>query len=124
MSRTVPEWIGKTDDQPVPPRVKLRVFEKFGKACAGCGLSLLGKRWTCDHAKALINGGENRETNLQPLGDDCCNPKKNKADVGEKSKNYDRRSKHYGVKSNQRSQWPCGRDSQFKRKIGGEVVRR
>jgi 5-methylcytosine-specific restriction enzyme A len=96
--RSVPEWIGRNDDQPVPMRVRLRVFEKFGKACAGCGLSLLGKRWTCDHAVALINGGENRENNLRPLGDACCNPDKNRADVAQKSQAYASRSRHYGIR--------------------------
>ena len=28
MTRSLPEWIGKTDDEPVPLRVKLRVFER------------------------------------------------------------------------------------------------
>ncbi len=98
MSRSVPEWIGKTDDQPVPPRVRLRVLERFGKRCGGCGLSLIAKRWTCDHATALINGGENRESNLQPLGDDCCNKKKNRADVATKSKSYGSRSRHLGAR--------------------------
>ena len=28
LSRSVPEWIGKTDDTPAPPRVRLRVLER------------------------------------------------------------------------------------------------
>src|SRR5271154_2454692 len=112
MSRTVPEWFGKTDDAAPPPRVRLRVFDKFGQRCAGCGLSLIGKRWTCDHTKALINGGENRETNLQPLGDGCCNKEKNKVDVAIKSKNYRRRAKHVGV-TTRRSSFQTNRDGAF-----------
>lgn len=124
MSRTVKEWIGRTDDTPVPPRVKMRVLARFDHCCAGCGRPLIGKRWTCDHVVALINGGENRERNLQPLGDDCCNKTKTRADVALKSKNYARRAKHYGAMRSGRSQWACGRDTPFKKKIDGRVVRR
>jgi hypothetical protein len=31
MARTLYEWIGKTDDTPVPPRVRLRVLQHFGR---------------------------------------------------------------------------------------------
>lgn len=122
--RSLPEWIGRTPDSAVPPRVRLRVFDKFNQCCAGCGLSLVGKRWTCDHIKALINDGENRESNLQPLGDDCCNKKKNKSDVAIKSKTYAVRAKHVGIRSRGSRPMPCGKDSPFKKKMSGEVVRR
>jgi 5-methylcytosine-specific restriction enzyme A len=91
MARSVPEWIGRTDDTPVPPRVRLRVLERFGRCCdpdRGCGRPLRpGDRWTCDHIVALINGGENRERNLHPL---CawCEPPKTRDDVREKSRSY------------------------------------
>ncbi len=106
MARTVKEWWGKTDDSSAPPRVRLRVLERFEFRCDGvladgttrCGLPLIGKRWTCDHKIALINGGENRESNLHPLGDDCCNPLKNAADVAEKSITYRKKLSNYGVR--------------------------
>jgi 5-methylcytosine-specific restriction endonuclease McrA len=103
MSRSLAEWVAKNDDQTPPPRVRLRVLMKFDRCCAGCGVSLHGRPWTCDHIVALINGGENRESNLQPLGDKCCNPKKNAADVAEKSKTYRVQAKHYGVKKRRRT---------------------
>src|SRR5690349_13438235 len=100
MSRSVPEWIGKTDDEPVPPRVRLRVLLRHDRICAGtCGGRVIrpGKPWTCDHRIALINGGENRESNLQPLCD-LCNPQKTAADVAEKSRVYERGLAHAGIK--------------------------
>ena len=45
MPRSVPEWVGRTDDTPVPPRVRLRVLERFGRRCDpthGCGRPLPG----------------------------------------------------------------------------------
>jgi hypothetical protein len=32
MPRSRPEWRGKTDDDPVPPRVRLRIFERMTAA--------------------------------------------------------------------------------------------
>jgi len=31
MPRSIPEWIGRIDDTPVPPRVRLRALERFGR---------------------------------------------------------------------------------------------
>jgi len=98
MPRTVPEWIGRTDDTSAPPRVRLRVLERFGRRCDACGRALRpGDRWTCDHIVALINGGENREKNLHPL---CawCEPAKTAADVAEKSRSYRVRLHHAGIR--------------------------
>lgn len=86
IGRSVPEWIGKTPDDPFPPRVRKRILERHGRRCAECTRPIRsGDKWTCDHKIALINGGENRESNGQPLCE-WCNPEKNAADVAEKSK--------------------------------------
>lgn len=96
--RTVPEWIGRAPDEPAPPRVRLRVLLRNDRKCADCGrLIRAGKPWTCDHIIALINGGENRESNLQPLCE-FCNPEKNAADQAEKSKTANVQKAHYGIK--------------------------
>ena len=101
MPRTIKEWIGKSDDTPVPPRVRLRVLDKFNRRCdpnGGCGRPIRpGDKWTCDHIKALINKGANRENNLHPL---CawCDPIKTGADIAEKSATYRKRLRHAGIK--------------------------
>lgn len=123
MSRTLPEWIGKTDDQVPPARVRLRVFDREKGICHKCGKPILiGERWTLEHLKALINGGENREANL---GLTCCNclPAKNAADVAEKSAVYKSRAKHLGLKKSSRP-IPGSRTSKWKKKLNGDVVRR
>lgn len=87
MSRSLPEWIGKTDDTAPPPRVKLRIIDRQGGRCAYCmrKLGVAGEGIEFDHTRALINGGENREANLQAL---CliCHRGKTREDVAEKSK--------------------------------------
>ncbi len=73
MSRTVEEWIGATDDTPIPQRVKLRIIlAQDGKCACGCGQKLGGgETIEFDHIIALINGGENREGNTQALSHPC-----------------------------------------------------
>lgn len=113
--REVEEWIGSHDDQAIPPRVKVRVFEKAGGKCATCTLAIVGKlRPAYDHIQALINGGKHTESNLQLL---CvpCHKVKTRADVAEKAVLARKRAKHLGVKKNRTmTTW---------RKFNGEVVR-
>lgn len=98
MSRSTDEWIGKDDDAAIPPRVRLRVFERFGGTCHLSGLKIRpGDQWDCDHVVALINGGEHRELNLAPaLRSE--HRKKTAEDVAQKSKDYRVRAKHNGIK--------------------------
>lgn len=123
MTRSVKEWIGKTDDTPVPPRVRDRVFQAKGGKCHKCGRPINPhKPWTCEHVIAIINGGANREKNL-----DCtcefCLPEKNAADVAEKSKTYAMRSKHLGIKPRQSRPLPGTRASGWRRRMNGTVER-
>lgn len=98
MARATEEWIGKHDDAAIPPRVRLRVFERYHGACQGCLRKLYpGDKWDLDHIVALVNGGRHAEANLRPL---CswCHKKKTKADVAAKSKTYRIRSRHAGLR--------------------------
>src|SRR6185312_12503433 len=69
---TTNEWIGRTDDEAIPPRVKVRIFQAFDGRCSHCTLLIVGKlRPAYDHTIALINGGENRESNVSLLCMPC-----------------------------------------------------
>jgi len=122
MTRSTPEWIGVSDDQSIPPRVKIRIFEKFNGRCAVCTLEIVGKlRPEYDHIIPLCLGGEHRESNLQLL---CLPDHKIKTgkDVALKSVAARKRAKHLGIKKP--SRFPGSRDSGWKKKMNGEVVRR
>lgn len=96
MSRATAEWVGKTDDTAIPPRVKDRIVKRCGGRCQECRREFDGReKPQFDHIVALINGGANAEFNLQPL---CrpCHGMKTKADVAEKSHVYTRRATHMG----------------------------
>jgi 5-methylcytosine-specific restriction protein A len=112
MTRTVDEWVARTDDDPIPPRVRARVFERHGGICHISGRKITpADLWDCDHIVALINGGQHREANLAPALRDK-HRKKTAEDVAVKSKIARIRAKHLGLDKPKRHRWP-------KRKIGG-----
>lgn len=120
MRRVLPEWIGKTPDTAIPPRVRLRVFERYGGRCYLCTRKLgPGDRWDCDHVVALaIWTGEphgNRESNLAPA---CtvCHREKTAQDVADKSRAYRIKAKHY-AKSGQQSKFANARTGYLKTKL-------
>jgi 5-methylcytosine-specific restriction protein A len=121
--RAVPEWIGKTDDSPVPPRVRLRVFEAHGRNCGVCIMPIWHKRWQCDHIVALCIGGENRESNLQPVHE-ACHVVKTAEDLLEKQISIRVKMKDLGFKKRKGRPMPGSRDSGIKMKIGGGWERR
>lgn len=124
MPRTVKEWIGATPDSRIPPRVRVRVFEKFGGVCQLSKRKIrAGDPWDCDHIIALINGGEHRESNLQPA---LAAPHREKTadDVGEKSKVANMRKKHLGIKTSNSRPIPGSKRSGWKKLMNGKVVRR
>lgn len=98
MTRSVPEWIGKSSNSAVPPRVRLRIFLRYEGRCQ-CGCNRLirpGEAWECEDTIALINGGERRESNLKPWLKGH-QKEKTAADVAEKSRVYRKAAKHYGI---------------------------
>jgi 5-methylcytosine-specific restriction protein A len=99
VSRSVKEWQGKTDDEAIPPRVKLRVYTKAEGRCAICDRKIGGSvRPAYDHIQALINGANNnRESNLQLLCVSPCHQEKTGADQAIKSKTARVKGKHIGA---------------------------
>lgn len=95
--RSVPEWIGKTTDAKIPPRVRLRVFERFDGICQETGRKIrAGDQWDCDHERALTNGGEHRESNLRLVLREA-HRRKTAEDVRQKAKDSRVRKKHLGL---------------------------
>jgi 5-methylcytosine-specific restriction protein A len=103
MSRAVEEWIGKTDDTPVPPRVRLRIFDHHDGRCYLSGVKIRpGEKWDMEHIKALCNGGEHRESNMAPALV-SAHKAKTKADRAEKKKVDAMRKKHLGIRAKRRT---------------------
>ena len=133
MAREVEEWVGKTEDTAIPPRVKDRILQRQTDEsgvihCALCEQPIDAKnRPIFDHITALVLAvpGQrlNREGNIHGIGARCCNPEKTAADVSLKSKVASVRRKHLGL-DNKRSRFATSRDGKWKQKICGPAVRR
>lgn len=134
--RRVPEWIGKTDDARVPPRVRLRVWLDHEGICWLSKRKIRpGEPWELEHKIALCNGGQHRETNLAPALVDK-HKIKTAADVREKAEIDEKRKKHLGIrpasklrsrgfppaKPQRRASSPLSK-SLPPRRLSGEVVR-
>lgn len=124
MSRKVEEWIGKSDDAPVPPRIRVRVYDRHGGICHISGRKIrAGEAWDLDHIVSLINGGEHRERNLAPALK-APHKEKTKEDVAEKSRVYHKKAKNLGISLKKKSPMPGSKASGWKRKFDGTVVKR
>jgi len=125
MPRSLNEWIGKTPDSAVPPRVRVRIFERYGgRCCCGCNRKIMvGEAWECEDEIAIINGGERRESNLRPFLREHHKPKTAR-DVAEKSKIYWVKRRHLGIRKTNSRPMPGGRRSSLKKKLNGQVVER
>lgn len=122
-ARSVPEWIGKTPETAAPDRVKARiVLAQDGKCACGCGVKLgAGEPIEFDHTIALINGGENRESNLRALRRPCHRLKTN-ADVAQKSVEARKRNKHLGIHK-PKHRLPGSKGSGWRKPMNGPAFR-
>jgi 5-methylcytosine-specific restriction endonuclease McrA len=69
------------------------VYDRHFGLCAWCGYPIYTGDLEVDHILALINGGENRESNLHPLHRGC-HKAKTAADVEVKARIYRKRKRH------------------------------
>lgn len=102
--RPVPEWIGRRPDSMPGKLVRDRLSRAQNDCCACCGLPFNAKRkGQCDHKLALIDGGENRERNLQMICTEC-HKSKTAGEAAARRKSRDIRAGHLFVRP--KSQWP------------------
>lgn len=105
MARSVDEWVAKHDDQAIPLKVRIRVFQRSGGICALSGKRVGPGEWDLDHIKALADGGEHRETNLQVV----WRPKhreKTAVENSDRAKADRIWAKHNGVYPKSKTRWP------------------
>lgn len=105
MPRSVKEWIGKTDDSMPGDIVRDRISKRQGDRCACCGRPFgPGLTAHCDHVRALADGGENRERNLQMLCN-WCHVEKSADEATSRAKNRRIRAKHLGFDTVRTNRW-------------------
>lgn len=121
--RSVPEWIGKTDDSAPPAAAQARICLAYQSRCAHCGGKFDGSgKPEFDHIKPLCLGGENRESNLQPLHK-ACHAIKTKQDVSSHAKARRLHQKHLGI-ARKGKPIPGSKASGWKKKLDGTIERR
>lgn len=101
---------------------RVRVFDAAGGICHLCKAKIhVGERWDVEHVKPLSMGGADDETNMAPahVG---CHREKTSAEAGPRAKADRIRARHLGIRK--RSRFPGSKDSPFKIKLDGSVVRR
>jgi len=97
-ARALDTWTGAHPDAAIPPRVKLRIFDRDHGCCQSCTrkVGIGGEPYQYDHITPLIAGGAHSEANLQLLCTDC-HKAKTREDVAEKAKVASVRKKHLGL---------------------------
>ncbi|MGJ4954591.1 HNH endonuclease [Bradyrhizobium sp. HKCCYLRH2015] len=76
----------------------MRIFERNKGRCHWSGRIIRpGDEWDVDHVIALINSGENRESNMAPILRGKPHKEKTAQDVAEKSRVYQKRARHVGL---------------------------
>lgn len=123
-ARATKEWIADHPDQAIPPRVKVRIWERFNGHCAKCSRKLEPGKFEYDHIVALINNGEHREFNLHPLCTSPCHSGKTKADVAEKKIVYRKKVKHLRLKKPKGRPMPGTKASGWKKTFSNGWVKR
>jgi 5-methylcytosine-specific restriction protein A len=99
--RSTEEWWGRTPDTPFPDYVRLRIAERDRWICqCGCETPIHPTRdaWDTDHKNAIVNGGENRESNGATYHRKHHQQFKTPADLAEKSDRYAKQRRHFGMK--------------------------
>ncbi len=113
--RSVKEWVGRNDDSPIPPRVRLRVWRSWDGRCGVCGRQIeVGERWDIDHRIPLALGGEHREANLC-LVHRRCHFVKTRTEQARKAKADRVGKKHVGIRKR--------RSFRAWRRFDGSIVR-
>lgn len=107
MARKRPEWIGRTDDTPVPAKVQERISRDQNDCCAKCGKPFgphKDAKANCDHIVPLRDGGENRQSNLQMLCN-WCHVLKTAGEATSRAKTTRIRKKHLGIDAVKTNRW-------------------
>jgi 5-methylcytosine-specific restriction protein A len=66
--RSVEEWRGATPDAMPPASVRLRILRRHNHKCSLTGIIIAdGQTFDLDHKVRIEDGGENIESNLQPV---------------------------------------------------------
>lgn len=97
--RSLPEWIGKTDDTPPSTACKRRILSRQDNCCALTGRPFTAKeKPEFDHKVALWLGGKNSESNLHAIHK-TEHKDKTAAEAKVRAKVNGQHDAHFGIKA-------------------------
>ncbi|KLK90061.1 hypothetical protein AA309_27970 [Microvirga vignae] len=116
--------VGTTARQRLTPCRRLQVWEKTNGTCVLCDRKIDGgrERWIAEHIRALELGGADAVENMGPAHEACALDK-TRADHRLAAKAKRQKIRHIGAEGSPRP-LPFGRNSRWKRKLSGQIVRR
>lgn len=103
--------------------MRVRIFLAAAGKCHLCGdkIDAPKQRWDVEHVKPLSMQGADDESNMRPAHVEC-HAVKTAAEAGPRAKADRIAARRLGIRSP--SKFACSRDSGFKKKLDGTVVRR
>jgi 5-methylcytosine-specific restriction enzyme A len=105
------------------PKDRTEIFSRENGICHFCnGKIIVGESWDISHEIPLELGGDDYGSNLRVAHHKCHRDYTAKKDIPTIAKVKRIEAKHRGIRK--RSKFACSKDSPFKKKISGEVVRR
>lgn len=115
--------VGTTKRGSMSTMRRLRIWEAHGGRCVICGLKIHSSKgdWIIEHIRPLVLGGSDMDDNCGPAHE-ACRREKDKVDVAAGAKAKRMKAKHLGIRKP--STFPCSRNTPFKRRMDGSVVRR
>lgn len=108
--------------QEFPAKIKVAAFERAGGRCEECTAFLCAGKFDYDHRIPDALGGKPTLDNCVVTCRACHSEKTFKSDIPKIAKTRRIRKREAGIKK--RSSFLTSKDSPFKRKLSGEVVRR
>ena len=114
--------VGTTKRGSLSTRRKLAIWESNAGKCMLCGVKLLTGQFIFEHVRALELGGADTDDNIR-LTCKPCATQKTKKDHADAAKAKRQKSANLGFKES-RTPLPFGKNSKFKRKLDGTIVRR
>lgn len=121
------EDVGTTPRRPLTPTQRLKLFEAFQGRCVLCDRKIeAGEPWIDEHLRALGLGGTNAMDNRGPAHKVCADLKTHgqDGDIARIAKAKRQKMRHIGVKTRKGPPIPGSKDSPWKRKMDGTLVRR
>jgi 5-methylcytosine-specific restriction endonuclease McrA len=116
------EDVGTTKRGSISRQRKLAIWEREHGRCMVCTIKLMPGQFIFEHVRPLALGGADADDNIRLTCKGCAS-EKTKADMAQITKAKRQKAAHLGLKQS-KSPLPGGRNSKWKKKLDGTVVRR